>query len=181
MISLQENSEFNTGKPPAGEAGMCAIQYCGQSGWQFWNGEFFGYQAIVNGIAWAHEFGHINGAFAEWDCSGNWRWATFAEVSAEVGPEEAAKMVHKSQLPEAVAEPTPTEVEATQEPCTPESYVEDLRADEAAMNAPMLQRDSVAPYVKPAARAIVVAEPLPWHLRCAPWTNRFGGWGATQG
>lgn len=95
--------EFNTGKPPAGEAGMC---YADGSMWKRWDGvnwldgHFINFHSInAEQLRGAHAALHIGGTPSEW------RWATLAEITAAGIPEsEARGMVHKSMLPEAAAD-----------------------------------------------------------------------------
>lgn len=250
-------SEFNTGKPPAGEAGMCVCAVVGLTGefWKRWDGaRWYDGQSIST-------LGRVRTAQStKWTSPAPkaWRWAALAEITAAGIPEsEARGMVHKSMLanapwyppqqdgfgpwietdrsgtppvqsgvvcdvlahcerekrtwapasPRAVmdhwgwewdegdryrlvaycvklatteqAEPTTAEVEATQKPQSPEDFMRDMKADELAMNAGMLERDEERMWSKPKRVTLSTStEPTPWHLRCAPWTNRFGGWGA---
>lgn len=63
----------------------------------------------------------------------------------------------------------------------PSKPTQDEPEDEAAMNAAMIERDLRPSTSRELARAIdyaadsVASENI---LKVAPWTNRFGGWGA---
>lgn len=224
--------EFNTGKPPAGEVGMCVTDAVNNSSWQYWSGDHFCCYECDPRDAWLER---RNASSVQ---APRWRFATLAEITAAGIPEsEARGMVHRSQLPDAewgpwiewnggecpIPEAKAGEFEVrtddvdqvrasmycrnepagvgwmsncwaqhknhwpilayrvkrSAETCTPpDTQAPDEPEDEAAMNAAMIERDLREPAEKPQAAAVAVAEPTPWHLRCAPWTNRFGGWGA---
>lgn len=87
-------------------------------------------------------------------------------------------VAHCVALPAEKLEPTTDEIEATQTPWSLQQDADDAAADEA--NRPMFDRDLIEPATKPQPVAVVAVEPEPWHLRCAAWTNRFGGWGAAS-
>lgn len=230
-------SEFNTGKPPAGEAGMLVIHIEGMTGefHAYWDRGGLGWRDRPGGQAWEMRHVPASGGFVDW------RWATLAELTAAGIPEsEARGMVHKSMLADAPWYPPQQEgfgpwVEHTpgsgrpvadgvivaclyadereaqkftflddqakfwrwaegnivaycekleDKPaiaatCAPPSEpAQEAPEDGAAMNAAMLQRDQVEQCEKPLPVASSPREPEPWHQRVAPWTNRFGGWGA---
>lgn len=236
-------SEFNTGKPPSGEAGMCVLltdERARREYFRRWDGKTFycgRYRDYPDSARLAFRDPIAIGLNVV-----DWRWATLADLTAAGIPEsEARGMVHKSMLPDAPWYPPqqegfgpwvehdgaglpvdpgtvvlvlwPMEREARRyapepaceakwrhwgEGCAMVAYCVKLGAkpaiaatcappdtppqeapeDEAAMNAAMIERDLREPAERPQAVAVAVAEPTPWHLRCAPWTNRFGGWGA---
>lgn len=88
--------EFKTGKPPAGETGMCVIQVCGRIYFSYFDLGRFGWRDnAINAFELREEPAGSQG-------QEGWRWATLAEITAAGIPEsEARGMVHRSQLPDA--------------------------------------------------------------------------------
>lgn len=92
-IDHQPQAEF-TGKPPAGEAGMC---FCEGEWWKYWNGaRWFNGNSSSIAKAWeAFEQGHTVNFVVH-----HARWATLPELLASGLTEaEALPMLHRSQLP----------------------------------------------------------------------------------